>query len=197
MNKPFSQASENNKHAIAKVLARHFQNPGLVLEVGAGTGQHACFFAELFEHLTWQATDVQENLPGIQQWCEESSADNLLAPLELDVCADVWPVSEAHFVYSANTAHIMAWPVVEKFVRGIGKVLLKEGLFFLYGPFNYGGEYTSESNARFDQWLMQRNTESAIRDFEALVQLAQKNSLQLVEDNEMPANNRCLVFSKI
>jgi hypothetical protein len=43
-----------------------------------------------------------------------------------------------------------------------------------YGPFNYGGGFTTESNRRFDGWLKGRNAASGIRDFEAVRDVAAK-----------------------
>ena len=60
----------------------------------------------------------------------------------------------------------------------------------------YNGQYTSQSNANFDLWLKNRDPRSAIRDFEALNQLAQKSGLSLVADYAMPANNRILHWVK-
>jgi hypothetical protein len=70
------------------------------------------------------------------------------------------------------------------------------GLLCLYGPFKYGGEFTTESNANFDLWLKERNIESGVRDFEWINVLAQNVGLQLLEDNPMPANNQMLIFQK-
>ena len=66
----------------------------------------------------------------------------------------------------------------------------------IYGPFNYNGNYTSDSNANFDQWLKNRDPVSGIRDFEAVLELAENAGLRLLKDNAMPANNRLLVFIK-
>ena len=66
----------------------------------------------------------------------------------------------------------------------------------IYGPFNYGGAFTSDSNRAFDAMLRQRDPLSGIRDFEEVVALAQKHSLSLLQDHAMPANNRTLVFEK-
>ena len=66
----------------------------------------------------------------------------------------------------------------------------------VYGPFNYGGQYTSASNARFDQWLAQRSPYSAIRDYEAVDELAGRAGFKLLEDNALPANNRLLAWHK-
>ena len=68
------------------------------------------------------------------------------------------------------------------------------GKLAIYGPFNYGGQFTSESNARFEAWLKARSPESGIRDFEAVTACARQAGLSLNADHAMPANNRLLVF---
>jgi SAM-dependent methyltransferase len=120
----------------------------------------------------------------------------VLPPFALHVCKDAWPTARYDAVFSANTAHIMSWPEVECFFAGVGQALDAGGVLCLYGPFNYNRHYTSESNARFDQRLKQRDPLSGVRDFEALQALAGKAGLQLKEDYAMPANNRTLVWSK-
>ena len=79
-----------------------------------------------------------------------------------------WPVERVDAVFSANTLHIISWSAVEDFFRGVGTVLHPAGVLCVYGPFNYGGRYTSESNRHFDLWLKSRDPHSGIRDFEAL-----------------------------
>jgi hypothetical protein len=90
----------------------------------------------------------------------------------------------------------MSWPEVECLFAGVGKVLEPGGIFCLYGPFNYGGQFTSDSNARFQEWLKARDPQSGIKDFEALELLAGKAGMKLKNDYEMPANNRMLVWLK-
>ena len=194
MDKPFSQACENNKRPILEVLLRHLGDVSSVLEIGSGTGQHAVFFAEQLPHLRWQTSDLVENHAAIRQWLDHAKLSNVLAPVALDVTEPEWPVGPVPAVFSSNTAHIMAWSVVQAFLRGVGRMLAPGGLFLLYGPFNYDGGYTSESNARFDKWLEQRDPESAIRHFEEVDREARAAGLRLVEDVAMPANNRLLVW---
>lgn len=196
MDKPFSQACENNKEPILAVLRRHLGDVRDVLEIGSGTGQHAVFFAAQLPHLIWQTSDLPANHDGIQAWIRSARLGNVHPPLALDVGVQPWPVVSSSAVFSANTAHIMSWPMVEALVAGVGRVLRSGGRFCLYGPFNYGGRYTSDSNARFDEWLRMRDAESAIRDFEAVDRLARDAGLQLLEDNAMPANNRLLVWRR-
>jgi len=64
----------------------------------------------------------------------------------------------------------------------------------IYGPFNYNGTYTSDSNTRFDQWLKSQNTSSGIKDFEDIMLLATSMGFSLLNDIAMPANNRLLVL---
>lgn len=194
--KPFAESSEQNKHAILAVLQQEFARVQSVLEIGSGTGQHAVFFAAQFPHLHWHASDVAENLSGISQWLSEYPGTNLLGPYPLDVTQPNWPVSQVDAVFSANTAHIMHWPAVQAMFAGIGRTLQTGGRFCLYGPFNYHGAYTSDSNARFDDWLKARDPQSGVRDIDDLAKLADAAGLQLMQDHAMPANNRTLVWEK-
>jgi hypothetical protein len=185
--KPFSEASERNRAPILEVLKRLFAQSRRVLEIGSGTGQHAAYFAPELPHLVWQTSDVAENLPGIRQWVSDP------APIELDVDRQ-FPKVDADAVFSANTCHIMSWPQVERMFVGVGQIAPE--VLALYGPFNYGGRHTSESNARFDAMLRGRDPTSGIRDFEAIVRLGESAGMKLQEDNAMPANNRLLVLRR-
>ena len=196
MDKPFSQACENNKRPILAVIERHLRGRRQLLEIGSGTGQHAVYFAEHLPHLLWQTSDRREAHAGIRQWIEESGLPNVRFPLDLDVTLKPWPIDSTEAIFSANTAHIMSWPMVEDMMAGVGEILEPEGPFCLYGPFNYSGTYTTESNALFDQWLVDQDPESSIRHFEDVDALASRAGMELVEDNTMPANNRLLVWRK-
>jgi hypothetical protein len=161
-----------------------------VLEIGSGTGQHATYFARELPHLVWQASDVADYLEGIRAW-----VGNGVPPIELDVDKP-WPPIDADAVFSANTAHIMSWPQVERMFEGVARILPRGGLLALYGPFHYGGRPTSQSNARFDAMLRARDPASGVRDFDHIDALARRCGLTLLEDNAMPANNRLLVYKK-
>lgn len=195
MTLPFSQACENNKLPILECIRRHLIDIDHVFEIGSGTGQHAEFYTQQLPHVTWQASDRQENLDGLNQRLHLCDSDRLPSAIEFDVELSTWP-SGLRCVYSANTAHIMPWPITQKMVIGVAQNLLDNGLFILYGPFNYNGKFTSESNANFDLWLKERGAHQGIRDFEAVNQLAVEHGLFLLEDYAMPANNRLLVWRK-
>lgn len=195
--KPFAESCEENKRPILEVLRIEFAGMRRVLEIGSGTGQHAVFFAEQLPHLTWHTSDVADYHAGIRAWIDAAGLDNVVPPLALDVRRDAWPAARFDGVFSANTAHIMGWPEVEAMFAGIGRVLEPGGRFCLYGPFNYGGRFTSESNARFDEWLRARDRRSGVRNFEDLDRLAKAAGMRLRNDYAMPANNRTLVWLRM
>jgi cyclopropane fatty-acyl-phospholipid synthase-like methyltransferase len=167
-----------------------------VLEIGSGTGQHAVHFAAHLPHLIWQPSDLAENLPGIELWRAEAARSNLLPALALDVNQPQWPDTGADGVFSANTLHIVSWSEVRLFFAGVGRVLPPGGVLAVYGPFNYRGRHSSDSNARFDRMLRSQDPRSGIRDFEAVDALAAEQHLALQRDVPMPANNRTLVWRR-
>ena len=195
MNKPYSQACENNKQPILTVLKQVLSNNKQLLEVGSGTGQHAVHFAEHLSDLTWQTSDVAINHAGINQWLDQAELSNLQPPLLLDL-NQPWPIEQIDSIYTANTLHIVSWPLVEKFFAGVANHLASGGTLCIYGPFNYQGNYTSQSNADFDLWLKSRDPNSGIRDIEKIEQIANAAHLTLLNDYTMPANNRLLVFKR-
>ncbi len=196
LNKPIAESCIQNRAPILSIIKPLFANSRAVLEVGSGTGQHAVFFARALSHLIWHTSDVSENHPGIDLWLEEANLANTRPPIVFDVSQNNWPTIEVDAIFSANTVHIMSWQEVELFFHGVGQLLQTDGLFCLYGPFNYNGQFTRNSNAQFDQWLKQKNPKSGIRDAEALNRLADASNMTLQDDYEMPANNRILCWKK-
>lgn len=192
---PYSQACENNKAPILQVLSREFADARRVLEIGSGTGQHAVYFAKQLPHLIWQTSDVTANHPTINQWLSAYPSDNLRRPIELDLRRPIEPAGSFDAVFTANTLHIIAWPLVERLFALVAEILPIGGKFGIYGPFNYQGQFTSDSNRQFDALLKGRDPNSGIRDISAIERLAQVHGLSLQEDYAMPANNRLLLFA--
>ena len=195
-HRPFSEACENNKAPILAVLRELLGECRRVLEIGSGTGQHAVHFARHLPRLQWQPTDLAESLPGIENWMRYAALENILPPVELDVSQPEWPLGRFCAGFSANTAHIMGWPEVERMFEGLSRHLVDGAPFALYGPFNYGGQYTAESNQRFDRWLKARNPVSGLKDLDDLLALAARTGFALEDDFEMPVNNRLLVWRR-
>ncbi len=125
---------------------------------------------------------------------------NLLPPVALQVelppapGLNLAPGSTFDAAFSANTLHIMSWAHVQSLFAALPPLLRHGALLAVYGPFNYGGRYTSDSNAQFDAWLKARDPRSGIRDSEAVQALATDNGFTRLGDVAMPANNRLLLW---
>jgi SAM-dependent methyltransferase len=192
----FSDACERNKGPILEVLRAAFAGVASVLEVGSGTGQHAVWFAAHLPHLAWQPTEIAPALPGLCARLTAEAPANVRPAIELNVAAHPWPVAGHDAVFSANTLHIVSWARVGDFFRGAGQLLPPGGVLCVYGPFRYGGRFTTASNAEFDHWLKRRDRASGVRDFEAVDALAAEHRLELLADHPMPANNQAIVWRK-
>jgi len=192
--KPYAESSEKNREPILVVLKEIFADRRRVLEIASGTGQHAVYFCRDLPHLTWQPSELPQNLSGIRAWLDEARLPNVLPPLAIDINDAIWPDIQVDAVFNANTVHIISWQEVERMFAQISRVIDPGGYVCLYGPYNYDGKFTSDSNASFDIWLKSRNPNSGVRDFEAVNELAASHGLELLRDFEMPSNNRILVW---
>jgi cyclopropane fatty-acyl-phospholipid synthase-like methyltransferase len=197
MDKPNALSCERNQQAILGILEKMIKPSARNLfEIGSGTGQHAVFMAPNFPKLQWHTSDLIENHRGINLWIDDSNSENISRPIIYQAGKTDFPEIDADVVFSTNTLHIMSWDNVKALIKQLGKHLKSGTQIFLYGPFNYNGQFTSKSNADFDIWLKQRASYSGIRDFEKIQQLMTAESIKLVEDIQMPANNRILYFVK-
>ena len=192
---PFSDACERNRKPILEALVDVLPGQGRVLEIGSCTGQHVVFFAPPFPGLRWQPSDRLEYLEGLSARIRQEGGANILEAIELDVMGS-WPAARFEAVYSSNTAHIMNWESVCAMFGGVGEVLLPGGVFCLYGPFNEGGRFTSQSNEEFDRSLRARDPDQGIRDLEALESLARDQQMTFERQFRLPANNCLLVFRR-
>ena len=193
---PNAPACERNRQPILDVLREELDGRSRVLEIGSGTGQHAVFFAAALPQVAWQTSDRPENHEGIRAWLEHSGPENALPPLALDV--ETFEPGGLSFdaVFSANTAHIMPVAAVRRMFLLVGRMLEAGGVFCLYGPFNFDGRFSSDSNAAFHASLKQRDTAMGIRDIGDLDEFAATAGLVRVRLYAMPANNHCAVWQK-
>lgn len=193
MKRPYAESCEQNKAVIHPVIAPFLQ-PGMeVLEIGSGTGQHAVYFAQLNPQIKWQTSDRAEHLPGIQSWITFAELSNLPEPLLLDVSAS-WPDKKYDILFTANSLHIMSDHQAEDCIRNATGCLRHGGHFIVYGPFNYQGGFTSDSNRQFEAWLKHNDPDSGIKHFEVVDKIAEESGLKLRHDVAMPANNRILIW---
>jgi hypothetical protein len=192
----FSSAAERNRQPILDQLRLLLPKQGTVLEIGSGTGQHISFFAQNLPELSWQPSDREENLAGLEARFSADNNQRVLPPLKLDVVHDPWPGRSYAAAYSANTAHIMHWEAVVAMFAGISAHLVTHARFCLYGPFNIDHCFTSESNADFDARLRGEDPNMGIRDMAMIESLARLHHMQFEHKFAMPANNFILVFKR-
>ena len=193
---PFSAACERNKEPILEVLRSRFAGRNVVLEIGSGTGQHAVHFARALGFLAWYPTEQLGYLADLTERVKLEGPENLRLPTLLDVRQAVWPLRTVDAMFTANTLHIMSWPEVTALFRGSSSVMVPGGVLCVYGPFRYGGRYTSDSNLEFDRMLQERDPQSGLRDLDAITALGEQYGMRLDADHDLPANNRLVVFIK-
>lgn len=196
MMESYSESADKNRQPILEKLRIIFDRAESVLEIGSGSGQHAIFFSQQLPHLTWQVSEIAEKLPALQSNVRQHCSSILAQPVLLNVESDCWPLSHAESIFTANTLHIMPWPVVVKMFIGIGRILDAGGQLCIYGAMRYNDAFTSASNERFDLWLKEQDPVRGIRDFEAVDRLARAQGLKLLDDHAMPSNNQLLVWQR-
>lgn len=195
--KQHAPATLRNREPIAEVLAAELPTSGTVLEIAAGTGEHAVFFAQAFPALTWQPTDPSaEALASIAAYLEEYRGSNLTAPLLLDAARpDNWPVESADAIVCINMVHISPWEATLGLFAGAARALAQsKGPLVLYGPYIEQGVATALSNLDFDASLKARNPEWGLREAKALDALAAQHGMGRSARHALPANNIMLVY---
>ena len=195
-NENYSAAADNNKDPILEVLKKYVRGDKRLLEIGTGTAQHAVHFAKHLERLQWVTSDLARNHLPISTLLKKEKIINLHGPEKLEIGVDDFPKGSFDFVFTANTLHIMSWKENKTLFKLLGKRLREGSTVFFYGPFKYNGDFTSPSNQEFDAHLKEQNISSGIRNFEDVKKNMIDCGFKLVNDHEMPANNRMLVFTR-
>ena len=195
--KQHAPATLRNRDPIAEVLAQELPASGTVLEIAAGTGEHAVHFAGRFPALTWQPTDPSaEALASIADYRAEYGGNNLAAPLLLDAAApDSWPVAVADAIVCINMVHISPWEATLGLFAGAARVLGGSGgPLILYGPYIEQGIETAASNLEFVGSLNARDSRWGLRKAEALDEIAAQQGMARSARHALPANNIMLVY---
>jgi len=191
----FSESCERNKHVILTQLQQLCTNVQSAFEIGSYSGQHACHFAQHLPHVKWQCSDQEKYYASLNQNLIMHGNNALPNPLILEVSnKQHWPKNKVELIYTANTLHIMSKFHVSQLFAQLPLISKSETMLVIYGPFNINGQYTSESNAKFERWLKDNDEQSGIRDLEWVNELANNAGFTLIKRVEMPANNFLLVW---
>ena len=192
--RPFSQACENNKQPILAVLRRHLAGVDTVLELGSGTGQHARYFAEQLPGLRWQATDLADNLPGIEAWREDYPGDNLPPPHELDVTWPDWGIEIPGAIFTANSLHIMPWVAAEALFAYLGPTRPPAIVCWFTGPSTTAAATPATATHSSTSGWRHSIPAAAFAISRRWMPAPSMPAIDLLEDVAMPANNRLLVW---
>ncbi|HEY0822626.1 MAG TPA: DUF938 domain-containing protein, partial [Ramlibacter sp.] len=199
---PHSPAADRNKEPILAVLRELLGSRGSALEIAAGTGQHAAWFAAALPGWKWLPSEADASmLPAIAARIAEAGLSNVREPVLLDVAAPQWPTPQAPFterfdlIYCANMLHIAPWSACAGLMAGAARQLAAGGRLVTYGPYFEAGQAPVPSNVAFDESLRARNPEWGIRQLDAVAAQAARSGLALQQRHAMPANNLLLVFT--
>jgi hypothetical protein len=197
----FSPSAARNRDAIRVVFLGYMPSQGTILEIGAGTGEHALHLAAALPDATWTPSDPDPaSRASIAAWTAHAGLSNVEAPRAIDVAAANWQAqipSPIEAVVSINMIHIAPFAAAEGLIRGAGAILRGGGKLFLYGPFARKGAHTAPSNAAFDESLRARDQRWGVRDLDLeIIPLAEKAGLSLETVVEMPANNLSVIFRR-
>jgi hypothetical protein len=193
-----SPAASRNCEPILSVLREWLPPSGRVLEVAAGTGEHALHFAAALPALEWQPTDPDpEARASIDAWAEEEGTPNLRPALHLDVRSADWPIAEAAAVLAINLLHISPPEASSGLLAGAARLLSPGAPLILYGPWRVQGELLIYSNHAFDAKLKERDPRFGLRELTAFAAKAVAAGFALAERRDMPANNLMLRFERL
>ena len=198
MDKYHAESTRRNRTPILEVLKKEIEGSKKLLEIGSGTGQHAVYFSKKLPQILWQTSDRSMNHESINYWIKRYNLKNLLLPLDIEIGVNEKNINDIFdCVFSSNTSHIMSLENVKRLFALVGKVLNKNGKFFLYGPFKINLEFTTKSNEDFHQKLKAENKLMGLRDIEELDNFATENNMQNHALYEMPANNYLSIWKKL
>jgi len=199
----FAPATQRNRGAIAAVLQQYLPSQGSILEIASGTGEHAQFFAPLFAPRWWIPSDPDRLCrDSIIAWQAHQPIENLQPPLILDVTQSPWAIETYSLpepitaIVAINLIHISPWAACLALLDGAARILPKDGILYLYGPYRQANVETAPSNEAFDQSLKSRNPAWGLRQLETITATAKDRGLSLKTVIAMPANNLSVVFAK-
>lgn len=173
-----------------------------MLEIAAGTGEHAVFLAAALPGLAWRPSDGHpESLAVLAARREPEGSPNLLPPLRLDAAdPEGWPAEATEpppdAIVCINMIHIAPWAAAEGLFAAAGRLLPPEGVLFLYGPYREADVPTAPSNEAFDDSLKARDPRWGLRDLAEVDALGARHGLARAARVEMPANNLSVVYRR-
>lgn len=132
--KRFAPGWEHHRDALLGVLAKELRAPATVLEVGAGTGQHAAYFAANMPSIMWIPSEVDSGLvDSIAAWRAEAALPNLRSPLTIDTREGDWGAPIVSAIVAIDFVTSAPWPATVGLLGGAAKTLFPGGDLLVTG----------------------------------------------------------------
>lgn len=195
-------AGNRNRDPILTVFKEIFPKSGVVLELASGAGNHVNYFAPHFPSLSFQPSDYDvEVFETIKKKRAEAGNSNVFDPIKIDLTAPgTWPSASDRLydaIFVVNLFQVAPVSICDGIAQVADRVLTKEGFVAIYGPFKVDGDYTTESNAAFDQEILApKVAEWGLKDVRDLERAANAHKIALKRIVDMPANNFMLLFGR-
>lgn len=192
----YSPSAGRNRQDIVDALAEILSPAGDLLEVAAGTGEHAVLAAERLPSWSWWPTDRDPDaLTSLRAWAAQARLPNLREPTHLDI-HDAWPLEGRclDVVFASNVLHISPIETAESLFAGAARHLRPGGSLIVYGAFFLPDVEPIESNVRFDEELRASDPRYGVRELCDLTERALARQLLTPTVRAMPKNNFLLRF---
>lgn len=192
----YAPSAARNADVIADLVALHAPAKGRALEIASGTGEHSVHIATRLPGLIWQPSDIDAaRRCSINTHGAKAGLANLRSAIDLDATSAGWAAHHGgqDLILTVNLLHLVSWSEAQTLIKEAAKALAPGGVLILYGPFMRAGELTSAGDARFHADLRAQDPELGYKDDFDVIDTLQSAWLDLVEVNEMPANNLSFV----
>ncbi len=193
----YSPSAGRNRQDIVDALAEILSPAGDLLEVAAGTGEHAVLAAERLPSWSWWPTDRDPDaLTSLRAWAAQARLPNLREPTHLDI-HDAWPLEGRclDVVFASNVLHISPIETAESLFASAARHLRPGGSLIVYGAFFLPDVEPIESNVRFDEELRASDPRYGVRELCDLTERALARQLLTPTVRPMPKNNFLLRFA--
>ena len=202
-------------HVVADTLPQLFEyNSNInILEIGSGKGMHINYFADHFKkdytnNIIWQPTDRNSDAFHLieESVTDYNTKDIVNTPLILDLNEMQHQINIGNnnikydMIVAINVFHVASlqcwYNLIQHSFYHLFNFDNPNRCLLIYGPFNLNGEYTSESNLKFDKFMKEtgNNHDYYLKDINELNDYANQYSLELSQTIEMPNNNFCFIF---
>jgi cyclopropane fatty-acyl-phospholipid synthase-like methyltransferase len=195
-------AGNRNRDPILQVFRDLFPKSGNVLELASGAGNHVNYFAPHFPHLQFQPSDYDVDVfETIKKKRADQNNVNVADPVKIDLTApETWPDPKDRLydvIFVVNLFQVAPVAIADGIAQVAERVLTKDGIVAIYGPFKVGGEYLTQSNADFDKEILAPKVpEWGLKDVKDLEKAANAHNIALKKILDMPANNFILLFGR-